>query len=349
MERPIAADDGWSAGAEVVCIGEALALLPSIPDGEPDARAATLAGAEANVAAGLAAVGVPTAWVGRLGADVLGQVLHRELDRRGVDVGAVEFDRARPTGCYAKVTGRDEDGVPCSRMLYRRAGSAASAMGPAFLDLSPVRTRLERARIVHTSGITAALSEACADLMLELTARPRTALLSFDVNWREQMWPTGDPTAVRTLADRADVVLVGGDEAQRVFGTDDPVDLRRLLPRPQWLVVKDGARRALAVAGDGRVVAQPALDVDVVEPVGAGDAFAAGLLAGLVRGEPIGRCLRRGHLGAAAVLTVPGDSAAPLPADLVDRLLDASAADWARISVHAGGVTTPLATTGGRR
>ncbi len=76
-------------------------------------------------------------------------------------------------------------------------------------------------------------------------------------------------------------------------------------------MIKDGDRRALAVDRDGEVVAEPALRVEVVEPVGAGDAFAAGLLTGVLRGEPVARCLRRGHLSAAAVLTVRADSAAP--------------------------------------
>ncbi len=162
------------------------------------------------------------------------------------------------------------------------------------------------------------------------------------------MWPTGDTAAVAELAGRADVVLVGGDEAERVFGTDDPATLRRLLPHPHWIVVKDGARRAVAVRRDGAVVDQPALQVEVVEPVGAGDAFAAGLLTGVVRGEPVVRCLRRGHLGAAAVLTVPGDSAQPPPDAVLDPLLDASDDDWARIRVSAAGLGTPLRAQGAR-
>jgi 2-dehydro-3-deoxygluconokinase len=320
--------------AEVVCLGEALALLDR--PGSPAERA-LLAGAEANVAAALAGAGIPTAWVGRLGGDALGATLRGELERRGVDTGGVETDPARPTGSYTKVTSVGDDREPRTRMRYRRAGSAASAMDPSFLDVPAVRARLAGARIVHTSGITASLSGSCAALMRALVARSRAGLLSFDVNWREQMWPGGDPAAVVALAGSADVVLVGGDEARRVFGTDDPTALRRRLPGPRWIVVKDGAEQALAVARDGAVVAQPALRVAVVEPVGAGDAFAAGLLTGLVRGEPVSRCLRRGHLGAAAVLTVPGDSAAPLPAAVLDPLLDASGADWARIEVGAAG------------
>jgi len=324
--------------SEVVCLGEALVLLPDLTGGS---QAGSLAGAEVNVAVGLAGAGVPTAWVGRLGDDPFGAFLHAELVRRRVDVGGVEIDRDRPTGCYAKQPGVDRHGEPATRMHYRRAGSAASAMGPAFLDRPAVRERLAGAAVVHCSGITAALSASCADLMRALLARPRGPLVCFDVNWREQMWPSGDAGLVAELAGRADVVLVGADEARRVFGTDDAAELRRQLPGPRLLVIKDGARRALAVDREGAVVEQPALRVDVLEPVGAGDAFAAGLLAGMVRGEPVERWLRRGHLGAAAALTTTGDSADPTgvvdPGPLADTVLDLPDRDWSMIRFSASG------------
>ena len=332
----------------VACLGEALVLVPRLPaqggEAVPSlAEGGTLAGAEANVAAGLAAMGVPVCWVGRLGADGLGEFVHADLARRGVDVRAVQFDPDRPTGYYTKQVGADEDGEPRSRMLYRRAGSAASAMAPAFLDDPAVIDALANARLIHTSGITAALSESCAQLMRTLLSQPRpfAGTVCFDVNWREQLWPTGDPGVVVELAKLADIVLVGGDEAVRVFGTDDPHSIRMILPGPQWIIVKDGSRRALAVAADGSVVEQPALYVEVVEPVGAGDAFAAGFLAGVVRGDDMSRCLRRGHLSAAAVLTVPGDSASLPAVEVVESLLASSPDAWALVKVSAAGFEAP--------
>lgn len=321
-----------------MCLGEALALLPDLSAG-PDA--ATAAGAEVNVACGLAAAGVPVTWVGRLGDDGLGDAVRTQIELRGIDTGAVEIDPARPTGAYAKSAGAGADGEPVTRMHYRRAGSAASAMGPAFLERPAVRARLAAAPIVHVGGITAALSDSCAQLMRALLAAPRAGRVVFDVNWREQMWPDGDPAPVVALAGLADVVLLGADEARRVCGTDDPAALRGLLPGPELLVVKDGARRALAIARDGAVVERPALRVEVVEPVGAGDGFAAGLITGLIAGEPLARSLRRGHLGAAAVLTVPTDSvpAHPEPrTPLPDGLLDVTDREWASLLVDAAGV-----------
>ncbi|WP_232664950.1 sugar kinase [Pseudonocardia sp. TRM90224] len=323
--------------AAVVCLGEALALLPALSDGPPDPATALIAsalpaGAELNVAMGLAAADVDVAWVGRVGDDPLGTFLVGQLRDHGVDTGGIEVDPEHPTGCYAKASDVDADGQPATRMLYRRAGSAASAMGPAFLDVPAVRERMASARVVHTSGITAAISATSAAMMRELLIARRVEgpLTSFDINWREQMWPDGDPAVVVELAGAADIVLVGADEARRVFGADSPAALRSLLPGPRLVVVKDGAREAYAVDRAGDVVVQPALAVDVVEPVGAGDAFAAGLLTGVLRDEPVQRCLRRGHLGAAAVLMIEGDSAPPLAA----ALLDVSEREWAEMHVR---------------
>lgn len=330
--------NGPSAGS-VVCLGEALALVPDLEAGP---GAATAAGAEVNVACGLAAAGVGVSWVGRLGDDGFGAVVRAQLDERGVDTGGVQTDPSRPTGRYAKSVEVDSGGESATRMHYRRGGSAASAMDPGFLGVAGVAERLAAAPVVHVGGITAALSDSCAAMMTALLAAPRSGRLVFDVNWREQMWPAGDPAPVLRLAELADVVLLGADEARRVCGTDDPVALRRLLPAPELLVLKDGARRALAIARDGGVVSRPALRVEVVEPVGAGDAFAAGLITGLVRGESLPRCLRRGHLGAAAVLTVATDSAPPLRGplrdSLPDSLLEMTEREWSDLRVDGTGV-----------
>jgi 2-dehydro-3-deoxygluconokinase len=325
-----------SAGRAVACLGEALVLVSTA--GELHA-----AGAELNVAVGLAALDIPAAWIGRLGSDDFGTMIRTQLQERGVDVSAIETDPYRPTGHYSKHTTADDAGELTTTSSYRRTGSAASVMGPEFLDRDAVSAVLGRAAVVHGSGITAALSETCRAMMCRLlTDRPGiSGLVSFDVNWREQLWPDGDPSTVVDMANRADVVLVGADEAIRVMGTADPVELRRILPMPTTVVVKDGARRAMAVDRSGTPTVIPALRVEVVEPVGAGDAFAAGYLSGLVRGEDTDRCLRRGHVGAAATLTVATDWAPPPPAAVLDFLLTCSARDWSATTVTAAGFALP--------
>ena len=330
----------------VACLGEALALVDPVTGvdagGVPVPRRAALAGAEANVAVALAAAGVPVQWVGRLGADGLGSHLAAELGRRGVRLDGVEIDPSLPTGWYSKIVRRVAGGEPQTEMRYRRAGSAAAAMEPAFLDRTDTAAVLAQAAVVHTSGITAALSPACAAMMRALLMGPRRGgLVSFDVNWREQLWPDGDPAEVVALAGAADVVMVGADEARRVFGTDDPAELRALLPSPQLLVIKDGHVQARGVDRNGSVVDVPALSVEVVEAVGAGDAFAAGLLFGVMVGEPVEQALRRGHLSAARVLTVHSDSAPPFPAGVLNAMLTCTEQEWAQTRVSAAGVRSP--------
>jgi 2-dehydro-3-deoxygluconokinase len=148
------------------------------------------------------------------------------------------------------------------------------------------------------------------------------------VNYRPAVWRGQGSAAqlLRSLAQAADIVFVGLDEAQELWGSRlrDPSDVRRLLPSPKIMVVKDGSRTATAFFGEAQVCV-PALTVDVVEPVGAGDAFAAGFLAGLLRSEPVDRCLRLGHVTAASALSVPGDHG-PLPdASEIERLLGSDA------------------------
>ena len=115
-------------------------------------------------------------------------------------------------------------------------------------------------------------------------------------------------------ANRADVVFVGQDEADLLWGTATPAAVRALLPVPEILVVKDGGLGATAFGPDGTVF-EPALPVEIVESVGAGDAFAAGYLYGLLTDCLPGDRLRFGHRLAANALRTAGDVGIPMTAD----------------------------------
>jgi 2-dehydro-3-deoxygluconokinase len=329
------------SAASAVCIGETMALLvpeQPLPLDRVTSFQHAFGGAESNVARGLVALGVPTAWISRVGADGFGRRITRDLAADGVDTGAVATDPERPTGLYVKEIGTAGDGTG-SRMHYYRRGSAASALGPELLEEPAVRARLDRAGLVHVSGITAALSDRALELLRRLVTGRREGgpIVSFDLNWRPALWRDRDPGVLRELLDAADLVLCGADEAEAVFGTGDPLELRALLPGPGTLVVKDDSNAATAVDRDGSVTVQPALRVRVVEPVGAGDAFAAGYLAGTLRGYGQARRLRLGHLTAAATLVVPGDHGAPPQAPVVERLLAAGPEEWAATEVGETG------------
>lgn len=307
--------------AAVTCVGEAMALLIPDTDGPGAGYTLSVGGAEANVACTLAALGIPARWIGRVGDDHFGRVVLRTLAGHGVDVSDVEIDAHRQTGLYVKeIAASHADGVgtsPATVMRYYRAGSAACAMSPQLADSPAIRD----ARFVHLSGITPALSEPCAALVEALLASPRPGrTVAFDVNLRPALWAQRDPVALFDLARQADLVFVGADEAEAICGVTDPRELRRLLPEPGTLVVKQGADGAVGFES-GEQAHVSAIPVEIAEPTGAGDAFAAGFIAATLRGLPLRDRLRLGTLAASCALRVRGDLGSMPDSAAVERFL----------------------------
>ncbi|MFD9107498.1 sugar kinase [Streptomyces bottropensis] len=337
-------------GVDVVALGESMVtFLPTRPGRLADVPSfdRAVGGAESNVACALAAAGHTVRWVSRVGADAFGDHLVETIGGHGVDVTSVGRDPARPTGVYFRTAG--DRATDAHEVAYYRAGSAASAMSPTTVDLAAARA----GRVLHLSGITAALSEGCLSLLRDLTGpHPDRPLISFDVNHRPGLWRTADgPRVLLELARAADVVFVGEDEAEKAWGvTGGPAAIRTLLPEPATVVVKQGAHGATLFArrpaGPGActprrapadtTTSEPAPHVDVVAPVGAGDAFAAGFLSATLRALPARARLRHGHLTAAAALTVPGDLATPPPRDHADRLAALDDETWGRLRLGPG-------------
>ncbi|MBO1334687.1 sugar kinase [Streptomyces sp. VRA16 Mangrove soil] len=326
---------------EVVALGESMVtFLPAVPGRLADVPSFDrgIGGAESNVACVLAAGGHRTRWVSRVGADGFGDHLVEAVGAYGVDVAAVRRDPARPTGIYFRTAG--DRATDAHEVAYYRAGSAASAMSAATMDLDVLRA----GRVLHLSGITAALSADCLGLLRTLIGAPGTAhggpLVSFDVNHRPGLWRTADDARVLLdLARGADLVFVGEDEAEEAWGvTGGPDAIRAALPEPAVLVVKRGADGAVLYDAQGRH-AEPAPRVDVVAAVGAGDAFAAGFLSATLRALPAAARLRHGHLWAAAALTVPGDLATPPSRAHADRLAALETAAWETLHLGPGWTT----------
>lgn len=285
---------------DVVTLGEVMTLLLA-KDGAPLGQAVefdrSLAGAEANVAVGLARLGHSVAYIGRVGADAFGTQIQCSLRGEGIDVSGLTTDPERPTGLIV----RD---APTSRPVsvsYYRTGSAGSAVSPIHVDPDAIR----RARILHVTGITAALSpSAHAALLLAVTiAREAGIPVSLDPNLRLRLATVKQwSLLVETFAPFADSVLVGADEL-RLLG---------LTPRSfidcgaRLVVVKDGARGAMVT--DGTLTeAVPARAVTSIDPVGAGDAFAAGWLSATLRYLPLAERLREAAIVASCVVAARGD------------------------------------------
>ncbi|MET7714779.1 sugar kinase [Streptomyces sp. NPDC005407] len=352
---------------DIVCLGESMVtFVPTAPGRLADVPSFVrgIGGAESNVACGLAASGHRAKWVGRVGADGFGEHLVAAIASYGVDTSAVQRDPDRPTGIYFRTAGERATGTAGeepdrAEVVYYRAGSAASAMSPSTMRYED----LWSGRILHLSGITAALSADCLSLVRALTTRsPSRPLVSFDVNYRVNLWQdAADLRVLLDLARGADIVFVGEDEAEAAWGVRGAAAIREALPEPEVLVVKRGARGAVAYArcaapvpyrtpsasnADGAgfppdtVTDEPAPRVDVVAPVGAGDAFAAGFLSATLRGLSAHQRLRYGHLMAAATLTVAGDLAVPPARAYADRLVALDARDWGRLRLGPGWTAT---------
>ena len=300
---------------DVACFGETMALLaPDPPRPLVDAERLVLshAGAESNVAVSLAGLGTRAAWCSRLGDDPFGRRIRAAVDAAGVDTSTVRMSPGARTGVFFKDPPSDPPSDPdggSTTVHYYRDGSAASAMDESdaerALSLDP--------RILHLTGITPALSRSCAAAVEHAVRRAHDlgGTVSFDVNHRAALWRDLDTAAgeLLRLAQSCDIVFVGQDEAARLWGTTSAVSVRTLLDRPGVLVVKDGPRSACSFE-NGSQVEVAAVPVDVVEAVGAGDAFAAGWLHARLTGLSATEQLRLGHLVAARALASVTDHGA---------------------------------------
>ena len=263
--------------AEVVTAGETMVLgTPAQPGRLRHAASLELkiGGAESNLAVALSRLGISAGWISFLSSDEPGQFVLDRIRAEGVDTSRVRRIQEYPTGLYL----RERLGTG-SQVYYYRQGSAASTMGPGALD----REYLEEARFFHLTGITPALSADCRDFTLWAAREAREAgtRLSFDVNYRSKLWPTEEARSfVEDLLPHVDLLFVGDEEALALWDRDDEEFLRELgASGPEEVVLKLGERGSMVLFED-RVLKQPGFDVPEVDPVGAGDAFDAGYLAG---------------------------------------------------------------------
>jgi len=274
-------------------------------------------GSESSVAVGLARLGVAVAWAGRLGVDSFGDMVARELAAEGLHL-VVHRDHAAPTGLMVK----EQRASILTNVWYYRSGSAGSRLGVDDVPVDLVRA----ARILHVSGITPALSQSAADAVGYAVAAAREAgvLVSFDVNYRRRLWSREKARdGLLPLLKSADVVFAGLEEAELFVPVEqDPGGTASRLCElgPGQAVVKLGSGGCVA-AVDGVVHTRAAYPVDVVDTVGAGDAFVAGYLAEQLAGHDVSARLDTGaRLGAFACTTNGDWEGLPSRADLA--LLD---------------------------
>ena len=313
---------------EALTFGEVMAVLRGPgPFRLGGSLSLSVAGAEGNVAIGLARLGHRVAWAGRVGADELGELVIRTLRAEGADVSLVSVDPSRPTGLMLAER-RIGDLV---RVSYYRSGSAGSQLGPA--DVLPAL--VPGVRLLHVTGITLALSPAARQAVTAAVERAHEigATVSVDVNYRARLWPPEEArAALRPVIAQADLVIASADELALVSDDDEPavaeVAGRLLAEGATQVVVKQGADGATAYTADG-VVSHPARPVPVADVVGAGDAFVAGYLSATLDGLAVPACLDRAAVTAAFAVARSGDwEGLPTRAEL--SLLDLAAGTTVR-------------------
>lgn len=310
---------------DAATFGETMGVLRSESPGplqHNDTLRLSCAGAESTVAIGLARLGHSAVWVGRTGDDELGELVRSSLRGAGVEVCG-PIDSARPTGLLL----RSARTARLTRVHYYRRGSAGSAL--TLDDLKEPLAR--RPRIVHATGITPALSTEARSATVEAlaVARDSGAVVSFDINYRARLTTVEQAADVASaVLDRTDIVFCGEDELA-VLGTAlgmPTATAEDLLAQqlPFELVIKRGSRGASAAAAASTASA-PAIEVPVVDLVGAGDAFVAGYLSAHLDGLPLEDRLRRGVIVGAFCVSAQGDwEGLPTRAelDLLDRSPD---------------------------
>jgi 2-dehydro-3-deoxygluconokinase len=312
---------------DVTALGESMLRL-SVPAGQrleaADQFAVHLAGAESNVCGALVAIGRRAGWVSRLPESAVGRLVLRQLRAAGVDTGAVVLAPDARLGIYyAEFAGPPR----AIQVIYDRANSAAANLTAADVNWD----YLLDTTVVHLTGITPALNEGCRALVAEIIQRARAAgvKVSFDVNYRGKLWtPEQAAATLKPLIKDANLLLCGQADARTVFGLSGDehallAGLRALTPA-KHIVLTRGELGAVALEGD-QFYSQPAVPVQIVDRVGAGDAFAAGVIDGLLSGSlPEG--LKRGTALAALVLSQEGDTLMTTRAEMEATIAKGAAA-----------------------
>ncbi|QAY65122.1 sugar kinase [Paenibacillus protaetiae] len=293
------------ASPDIVTFGESMALFMP-PEHRALERATELeqsfGGAESNVAIGVARLGVTSGWFGTVGDDPFGKMILKALRAEGVDVSHARQSGEAPTGLMfrEKVAGRVS-------VHYYRKHSAASRVTPEQLDEAYIRG----AKILHVTGITAALSPNCLAAVrraIEI-AKDAGVKVCFDPNLRLKLWSIEEAReALLPLAKEADYFLPGWDELKLLYDTDDYETVKEQLLQLNAVTVVKGYGDNTVVLENGNETIVPFYPAEqVIDTVGAGDGFCAGFLAGLRKGLSPLEAVRLASVNGSLVVQMRGD------------------------------------------
>ncbi len=306
---------------KLLLAGEPMGLLIAQTEGSLDSvqgYSLAVAGAEFNVATGVARLQHQVAYLTKLGDDPFGKLISRTLQNNGIDNSLVLYSKERTTGFMlkSKVTKGDPE------IFYFRKGSAASTLSVEDVE----KIDFTKFTHIHLTGILPALNEgtrAAEQLMFD-KAKAAGLFISFDPNLRPQLWPSAQVMAetLNRYASQADLVMPGNGEGQTLCGTTDAKEINKfyLGLGAKTVITKVGPKGALCSTADGKEFMTPGFIIDkVVDTVGAGDGFACGVITALMEDLPLERAVERGCAIGAIQCTFAGDNEGlPTPQQLAD-------------------------------
>lgn len=302
-----------TSSPEILTFGEAMTMFVAEASGElaeAERFQRRIAGADTNVAIGLARLGFNVGWLSRVGNDDFGTYIRRTLEAEGLDCRHLSVDDEHPTGLLFKE--RAEGGAD-PKVSYFRHGSAASHLAPAdakAVDFSTLRH-------LHATGIPPALSSSVRELSHHILGQARAAgaTISFDPNLRPSLWSSENEMreTLNALASQSDWVLPGLAEGQLLTGFETPEAIADyyLERGAKAVIIKlgpEGSYYRGSLGGQETSATLPGFKVaEVIDTVGAGDGFAVGVVSALLDGHSPQDAARRGNLIGSLAVQVVGD------------------------------------------
>lgn len=297
----------------VLTVGEPLGVLVQVSErgfSLPNQYRSYVGGAELNTAIGLARLGVDVSFSAVVGEDSFGSRIGKALKAEGVDIQDLQVAHTGATGVYFK----EQQGLQGATAVYYYRSQAPMALG--LWDTNFILQKMIQGdwTWLHVTGIVCMISSLAAEQVERVlqTAKSADVEISFDVNVRQKLGPISDwQRRVRSVLPYLDWFILGHEEAAVLYGTDDPVDIESRLRASGFqgsgIILKRGAEGAESCTNSERLVVHAWPVENVLDPVGAGDGFNAGWIAGMVSGLPLSQALKLGAIVGARAVTSVGD------------------------------------------
>jgi 2-dehydro-3-deoxygluconokinase len=290
---------------DVVTFGETMVLFTSelmLPLEYNDRFYKQIGGAESNVAIGLRRLGHSVGWFSKLGNDPFGRYIHKFIRGEGVDTSRCIYTDEAPIGIFFK----EKYSATNLKVYYYRKNSAASLLTPDDLDEDYIAS----AKILHLTGITPALSPTCRETVFKAIeiAKKNEVKIVFDPNIRLKLWDKEKAKSVLLeIAKEADIILPGLDEGEMLSGRKTPEEIADFFGKEKTVIIKIGEKGAYYQSKNESGYVEGFPVSQIVDPVGAGDGFAAGVISGILRNESIYSAVKRGNAVGAMAVGMSGD------------------------------------------